>query len=182
MKKLLAACCWMAMGVAMVAGTAAAQDTTAPAKPPRLSLPAKADCTLPGGGTIHVDYSAPLAKGRTVFGGLVPYGEVWRAGANEATTFVVSKDVTVGGKAVPAGSYTLFTLPEKDKWTLIVSSKTGEWGVPYPGVASDFARIPMTPGTLPAAQEKFSITLDKSGAGCTMTMAWEKTKASIDIK
>lgn len=178
MKKLLAVCSLAVLGMVAMAGTAMAQQD----KASRPSPPASADCTLPGGGTIHVDYSVPSMKGREIFGKLVPYGEVWRAGANEATTFVLSKDAMVGGKAVPAGSYTLFTIPEKDKWTLVVSKKTGEWGVPYPGVSDDFARIPMTAGTLPAAQEKFSITMDKSGAGCTLTMTWEKTKASIDIK
>ena len=72
-------------------------------------------------------------KGRKIFGGLVPYGEPWRAGANEATTFVIDADMNVGGKAVPAGSYTIFTLPTADAWTLIISKQTGEWGVPYPG-------------------------------------------------
>lgn len=176
MKKLLVACCLAVLGMAAAAGTAVAQD-----KANLPSPPAHADCTLPGGGTINVDYSTPSMRGRVIFGQLVPYGQVWRAGANEATTFVLSKDATVGGKAVPAGSYTIFTIPEKNKWTLIVSKKTGEWGIPYPGVASDFARIDMTAGSLPAAQEKFSISFDKSGTGCTMSLAWEKTKASIAI-
>src|SRR5206468_358854 len=83
-----------------------------------------------------VDYSSPRAKGRKIFGGLVPYGEVWRAGANEATTFVTTADLMVGGSHVPAGSYTIFTIPNQDKWTLIISKKTGEWGIPYPGADS----------------------------------------------
>jgi hypothetical protein len=178
MRKLLVACSLAVLGMVAVVGTTLAQQD----KASRPSPPASTDCTLPSGGTIHVDYSVPSMNGRVIFGQLVPYGQVWRAGANEATTFVLSKDATVGGKAVPAGSYTIFTIPEKDKWTLVVSKKTGEWGIPYPGVAGDFARIDMTAGTLPAAQEKFSISFDKSGAGCTMTLAWEKTKASIDIK
>src|ERR1700682_964118 len=101
-------------------------------KSSRPSPPAKAECKLPDGKTITVDYSSPRAKGRKIFGGLVPYGEIWRAGANEATTFVTTSDITVGGKAVPAGSYTIFAIPNKDKWSLVISKKTGEWGTAYP--------------------------------------------------
>src|SRR5262244_3249272 len=125
------------LGCLVVVAAAAAvirqQDKSA-----RPSPPAKATCDLGGGKAITVDYSSPRAKGRKVFGGLVPYGEVWRAGANEATTFVSTGDVMVGGTHLPAGSYTLFTIPDKDKWTLIVSKKTGEWGIPYPGASDDF--------------------------------------------
>ena len=82
---------------------------------------ASATCDLGGGKTIKTDYSSPRMKGRKIYGGLVPFGEVWRTGANEATTFVTSADVRVGGKTVPAGSYTIFTVPTADKWTLILS-------------------------------------------------------------
>src|SRR5579872_5969072 len=78
------------------------------------SPPASATCDL-GGKTIKTDYSSPRAKGRKIYGGLVPFGEVWRTGANSATTFVASADVVVGGKTVPAGSYTIFTVPAADK-------------------------------------------------------------------
>src|SRR5216684_4473407 len=87
-------------------------------------------------GSAQADKAArpsPRAKGRKIYGGLVPYGEVWRTGANEATTFVTTADVMVGGTHVPAGSYTVFTIPNKDKWTLVISKKTGEWGTAYPG-------------------------------------------------
>jgi hypothetical protein len=142
---------------------------------------AKASCALAGGKTITVDYSSPRAKGRKIFGGLVPYGEVWRAGANEATTFVTTTDVMVGGSHVSAGSYTLFTIPNKDKWTLIISKKTGEWGIPYPGADSDFARVDMKASTLPSAVENFTIAFDKAGDGCTLRMDWETTRASVEI-
>jgi hypothetical protein len=92
----------------------------------RPSPPASATCDLGGGKTIKTDYSSPRMKGRKIYGDLVPFGEVWRTGANDATTFVPSADVVVGGKDVPAGSYTLFTVPKADKWTLIINKKTGE--------------------------------------------------------
>lgn len=149
-------------------------------KASRPSPPAKASCTA-GDATINVDYSSPRAKGRKIFGGLVPYGQEWRLGANEATTFVTSADVTVGGTKVPAGSYTLFAVPNADKWTLVISKKTGEWGVPYPGKDSDFARVDMKASALPAAAENFSISFDKSAAGCTLRVEWENTRATVDI-
>src|SRR5437868_11200408 len=110
-----------------------ASDARAQDKASRPSPPAKATCKLTDGKTITVDYSSPRAKGRKIYGGLVPYGQVWRAGANEATTFVTDTDLNVGGKTVPAGSYTMFAIPAEDKWTLVISKKTGEWGTAYPG-------------------------------------------------
>jgi hypothetical protein len=141
---------------------------------------ASASCDL-GGKTIKTDYSSPRMKGRKIFGDLVPYGQVWRTGANEATTFVTSTDVTVGGKAVPAGSYTIFTVPTADKWTLIVNKKTGEWGIPYKYESDELARVDMKVSKLSSPMENFTISYDKSGSGCTMNVAWETTKASVDI-
>ena len=151
-------------------------------KASRPSPPAKAECKLQGGKSITIDYSSPRAKGRKIFGSLVPYGQVWRAGANEATTFVVGSDVTVGGKAVPAGSYTIFTIPAEDKWTLLISKKTGEWGTAYPGPDNDLARIDMKVSKLGAPVENFTIALDQSSTGCTLKMQWENTEAAVDIK
>ena len=147
-------------------------------KASRPSPAAKATCALADGKTITVDYSSPRAKGRKIYGGLVPYGEVWRTGANEATTFVTTADVMVGGTHVPAGSYTIFTIPGKDKWTLVISKKTGEWGTNYPGPENDLARIDMKASALPAAVENFTIAFDKSAGGCTLRMDWETTRAS----
>jgi len=142
---------------------------------------ASASCDLGAGKTIKTDYSSPRMKGRKVYGGLVPYGEVWRTGANAATTFVTSADVNVGGKAVPAGSYTLFTVPTADKWTLIINKKTGEWGIPYKYESDELARIDMKASKLPSPAENFTIAYDKSGNGCTMRIDWETTRASVDI-
>lgn len=165
----------LTLGLMAVLGSAQMDKSSKP------SPPAKATCALPDGKTITVDYSSPRAKGRKIFGGLVPYGEVWRAGANEATTFVTTTDVMVGGAHVPAGSYTLFTIPAKDKWTLIISKKTGEWGIPYPGADQDFARVDMKSSATSAAVENFTIALDKAGNGCTLRMEWENTKATVEI-
>jgi Protein of unknown function (DUF2911) len=145
------------------------------------SPPEKAECKFPDGKTVHVDYSSPRMRGRKIFGGLVVYGEVWRAGANEATTFITNATVNVGGKEVPAGSYTLFALPKPDSWKLIVSKQTGEWGIPYPGEDSDYARIPMQVSKLPSPLENFTISFDQAGDACTMHLDWETTRASITI-
>src|SRR5207245_211012 len=99
---------------------------------PRPSPPASAQCKFSDGKSIKVDYSSPRVKGRKIFGELVPYGQVWRTGANEATTFVVDENfITAEGISLPAGSYTIFTVPNPDRWMLIINKHTGEWGIPY---------------------------------------------------
>src|ERR1700719_5122788 len=147
----------------------------------RPSPAASASCDLGRGKTIKTDYSSPRVKGRKIYGDLVPFGKVWRTGANEATTFVTSADVSVGGKTVPAGSYTIFTVPNADKWTLIISKKTGEWGIPYPGQGEDFVRTDMRVAQLPSSVENFTIGFDQTGSACAMHVDWETTRATVDI-
>jgi len=150
-------------------------------KSSRPSPPAKASCDLGGGKSVTIDYSSPRAKGRKVFGGLVPYGQIWRTGANEATSFVTDADLKVGGADVPAGKYTLFTVPESGKWTLVLSKKTGEWGTNYPGESEDLARIPMKASATSGPVENFTIAFDKGGSGCSLRMEWENTRASVEV-
>jgi hypothetical protein len=140
-----------------------------------------ATCDLGSGKTVKTDYSSPRMKGRKVYGGLVPFGEVWRTGANDATTFVTSADVAVGGKTIPAGSYTLFTVPTADKWTLIINKKTGEWGIPYKYESDELARVDMKVSKLPSPVEDFTIAYGKTGNGCTLRLDWETTRASVEI-
>jgi hypothetical protein len=160
----------------LAAGAFAQQD-----KSKRPSPAARAEWKFADGKKITIEYSSPRMKGRKIYGDLVPFGEVWRAGANEATTFVTDTELSVGGKAVAAGSYTLFTIPDKNKWTLIISTKTGEWGIPYPGEGSDLIRADMKVSTLPSPAENFTIALDKGAIGCVLSMNWETTRAYIDI-
>lgn len=148
----------------------------------RPSPAASASCDLGAGKTLKVDYSSPRMKGRKIYGGLVPYGEVWRTGANEATTFVSGADIMVGGTKVPAGSYTIFTVPSADGWKLVISKGTGEWGTQYPGADKDLARVDMKVSKLPSPVENFTISFEKSATGCTMNIDWETTRASVDIK
>jgi Protein of unknown function (DUF2911) len=165
------------LGLAVWVWAGAAQQD----KNQRPSPAAQATCAFEDGKTITVDYSSPRMKGRKIYGGLVPYGEVWRAGANEATTFVTTANLTLGGTAVPAGSYTLFAIPTEDKWTLVISKKTGEWGTKYPGPGDDLARVEMKVSKLPAPVEHFTIAFDKEGNGCVMRLDWETTRASVAI-
>ena len=150
-------------------------------KSQRPSPPATANLDLGGGQSITIDYSSPRVRGRKIFGELVPYGKVWRAGANESTSFVNTADVTVGGTLVPAGHYTLFVVPEEDKWTLVISKKTGEWGTQYPGASNDLARVDMKVAKLSSPVENFTISFDKTSNGGTLNMAWENTHASVPI-
>jgi Protein of unknown function (DUF2911) len=149
-------------------------------KASRPSPPAQAQCQFADGKSIHIDYSSPRAKGRKIYGGLVPYGEVWRTGANEATTFVTDANLTVDGKDVPAGSYTIFTIPNQDKWTLIINKKTGEWGTPYKYEGDELLRTDMQASkTSSPPVENFTISFDQSGSGCRMHLDWENTRAII---
>jgi hypothetical protein len=122
-------------------------------------------------------------KGRKIYGGLVPYDKVWRTDANEATTLVPNTNVDVGGIKVVAGSYTLFTLPAPKQWTLIISKKTGEWGIPYPGESEDLARVPMRSEELSAPVEQFTISFERTAPeACTLRMDWETTRAEVAVR
>jgi Protein of unknown function (DUF2911) len=147
----------------------------------RPSPPAQAQCKFSDGKTIKTDYSSPRVKGRKIFGGLVPYGQVWRTGANDATTLVTDTNVRIGDKDVPPGNYTIFTIPNADKWTLIISKKTGEWGIPYPGEGEDFVRVDMRVSQLPSPVENFTIGFDQTGSTCAMHIDWDTTRAGVDI-
>jgi len=176
MRKVLTICSLAVLTLAVAAIVVRAQQD----KSKRPSPPATAKCELAAGKSITIDYSSPRKNGRVIFGQLVPYGEVWRAGANEATTFVTTTDLMVGSTHVPAGSYTIFAIPNKDKWSLVISKKTGEWGTAYPGEKEDLARIDMKAASGPAT-ENFTISLDKGAKGCTLKMAWDTTVASVEI-
>jgi DUF2911 family protein len=167
---------FLTLVVLAVATLALAQDRSE-----RPSPPAKAACKFSDGKSITVDYSSPRAKGRKIYGGLVPYGEVWRTGANEATSFVTTADLTVGGKDIPAGSYTIFTVPTADKWTLIINKKTGEWGIPYKYESDELARVDMSASKTAGPVENFTISFHEMGNGCHMYLDWENTRATIEL-
>lgn len=165
------------LSVAALASAQMSQD-----KSQRPSPPAQAQCKLADGKTITVDYSSPRMKGRTIFGALVPYGEVWRTGANEATTFVTTANLKAGNLSIPAGNYTIFTIPNQDKWTLIINKKTGEWGIPYKYESDELGRVDMTASQTASMTENFTLSFDQMGSSCTMNLTWEKTKATAEFR
>jgi hypothetical protein len=151
-------------------------------KPGAAPSPDAAATVALSGKTLTIKYSAPSIRGRKIMGGLVPYGEVWRTGANPATTLVTPVSLKVGTLSVPAGTYTLFTLPsDSQPWMFIVSKKTGEWGIPYPE-GNDLGRAPMKGGTLPASQEVMSISFENThGSSTELHVRWDKSDQSIAI-
>jgi hypothetical protein len=127
-----------------------------------------------GGAAMMVDYGRPSKRGRTIFGGLVPWNEVWRTGADAATQFSTTKDLTIGDTELKAGAYTLWTLPTDSGVTLIVNGQVGQWGTEY-NAKRDVARIPMTVRRLDQPVERFTIDLT-SAAGGELRMRWDTTE------
>ncbi|MDQ3284018.1 MAG: DUF2911 domain-containing protein [Acidobacteriota bacterium] len=145
-----------------------------------LSPPAKATATF-GGKKVTIDYSAPSKRNRAVMGALVPYGKVWRTGANAATTLTTETDLMIGSLHVPAGTYTLYTIPNEKNWTLIVNKQTGQWGTQY-NEAQDLGRVKLDVKRVKTAVETFAIDLrrasDKKG---TLSFTWENTQATVPV-
>ena len=171
----------IAMGSVAVLGLVVWAAPGASQQRQRPSPAASTECKFADGKTATINYSSPRMRGRKIFGDVVPFGKVWRAGANEATTFVTDSDLIVGGKAVPAGKYTLHAIPEESKWTLIISKRSGGWGIPYPGEAEDFTRTEMMASKIAEPLENFTITLKGSGGACGLSMEWETTRAAVEI-
>lgn len=142
---------------------------------------ATAEVTLDGK-DLKITYNTPSMRGRKIMGDLVPYGKVWRTGANEATTLITKTNLKIGTLSVPAGTYTIFTLPNSDQWLFIVSKKTGEWGIPYPE-GNDLGRTPMTSAAaLPEAQEKMSLSFENTKGNTTeLHVKWDKTDEYVQI-
>jgi len=147
-----------------------------------LSPPAQATFTFADGKTVTVDYSRPSMRNRKIFGGLVPYDQVWRTGANAATSLKTDVDLNIGGTKVPAGSYTVYTIPGMSSWQLIINKQTGQWGTKY-DQSQDLARIPMQVSQRPSGLELFTISFDKTGGDSAMLkLEWENTIASVNVK
>ena len=131
-----------------------------------------------GGANISIEYGRPYARGRKIMGGLVPYGRVWRTGADAATTLTTSKDLVIGGTTVPAGKITLYTLPGEDQWKLVLNKQTGQWGTEY-DQSKDLARVDLTKKTLSAPVDQLTIAIEPgSGNAGTLKISWETTELS----
>jgi hypothetical protein len=169
---------WILILVALVTVTATlvAQDKTPKSPPGQASL------TFADGHTVTIDYSRPSMRNRKIFGGLVAYDQVWRTGANAATSLKTDVDLTIGGTAVPKGSYTIYTLPGMSSWQLIINKQTGQWGTAY-DQGQDLARIPMKVTQRPSGLETFTISFDKQGGDAgTLKLEWENTIATVDVQ
>jgi hypothetical protein len=133
---------------------------------------------------IHVFYNRPFKKGREIFGSLVPYGKVWRTGANEATTFQTSKDLLFEGKTLKRGKYTLWTIPGEETWKIMFNSEYGQWGIGSDGQANrNPANDALTVDVHAVQQarefEQFTISFEKVGEDAEMVLMWDKTLVAV---
>ena len=156
-------------------------QTAPPAAAAMPSPPASANVTV-AGGTIDIHYNTPHLRGRHVGGPeIVPYGKVWRTGANPATTLITSAPLVFGTLLVPAGTHTIYSLPTADSWQLIINKATGQWGLTY-DAAQDLGRVKMTMSKPPAPIEVYKMTLSATGAkSAKLQMEWEQHIASVAI-
>ncbi|MEQ1886932.1 MAG: DUF2911 domain-containing protein [Bryobacteraceae bacterium] len=164
----------------LTSAAAFAVAVLAPSARAQMSPPAETSAVI-GGKKIQIKYSSPRMRGRKIMGGLVPFSQVWRTGADSATTLSADANLQIGGLKVPKGNYTIFTIPAANEWTLIISKELGQWGLDY-HEKLDFGRAKMTVKALPAAVENFTIAVKSTGGNNgVLTMTWEKTEASVPI-
>ncbi|OQP51887.1 DUF2911 domain-containing protein [Niastella populi] len=170
MKKVL-----LLSAIALITLGVKAQDD----KSKRPSPPAKVTETTGSGAVITIDYSQPAVKGREIGKEIAPYGKVWRTGANEATTFEVSKDVKVEGQALPAGKYGLFTIPNKEEWVVIFNKTPQQWGAYKYAESDDALRIKVKPTKAPQFTERMTFNVDKSGK---VSLLWGNEKIDFTVQ
>jgi hypothetical protein len=178
-------CCCLALAAllcapvhAQMGGMETGSQSQSPESMP--SPPAAASVTV-AGGTIDVKYNSPRMRGRKIMGGLVPYGQVWRTGANPATTLITSVPLKFGDLLVPAGTHTIYTLPSEGTWQLILNNQSGQWGTEY-HQEQDLGRVPMKSKPLSQPQENMSITFENTSPNSIeMHVRWEKTDEYVTI-
>jgi DUF2911 family protein len=158
---------------ALIGAAAAQQNRVSPHETTELTL---------NGKKISVSYGRPSMKGRKIMGGLVPYGQVWRTGADEATVLKTEADLMIGNLAIPKGSYAIFTLPSESGWKLIVNKVAEQMGAFNYDEKQDLGRVDLKVGKTSAPIEKFTILLAKSGSGGALKMEWENTSASVNFQ
>lgn len=136
-------------------------------------------------GDLHLSvyYNRPYKKGRVIFGDLVPYNEVWRTGANETTTFTTSREIRFADVTIPAGTYSLWTIPQETQWTVILNSKVSDWGVSFGGKPSrdpeyDVAKINVATQELDEVVEQFTMEFEYN---VNLSMSWDRTKIMVPI-
>ena len=167
-------CLGIAVSLVTVAGVSSAEEKRA--------SPHEKVSAVVGKANVTVEYGRPLKKSREIFGALVPYGDVWRTGADEATTLTTDADLVIGDVTVPKGKYSLFTLPTKDSWKLIINKTPDQWGAYKYDAKQDLGRTSLKVSAAPASVEQFTIAI-KTGADkkSSLELAWDKTVASVSI-
>lgn len=162
----------------------AANDPTVDSLTPRTEIkeerpsPLKMTTGMIDGVKITINYGSPAVKGRQIWGALVPYNEVWRTGANEATNIEFSKDVLIEGQELKAGKYGLFTIPSENEWTIIFNSVWDQWGAYDYDASKDVLRIKVTPKTHEPLAERLDFIIGKNG----ISLVWEKLEVSFSVK
>jgi hypothetical protein len=151
--------------------------TAACAQQPKAS-PAAKETGKAGNANITISYSQPSMKGRKIFGDLVPYGKVWRTGADEATVFETDRDVMIEGKKLAAGKYGLFTIPGENSWTIVFNKTWNQWGAYRYKQDEDVLRVDVKPGKTSGPVEKFTIDVDNE----KVHIMWENTMVSFNVK
>jgi hypothetical protein len=135
-----------------------------------------------GDATVKISYSSPSVKGRKIFGDLVPFGQVWRAGANEATILETDKELIVEGKKLPAGKYSIYTIPNEKEWQFIINSQTGQWGVKRNGETTrlpenDVVVVNVKPMKASQMQEKLQYDITNKG----IVLKWEDVELPVSV-
>jgi hypothetical protein len=155
----------------------AAQELKLPAPSPTQTLSQDVSTSK-----IEIVYSRPSKKGRVIFGDVVPFNEVWRTGANAATKITFGEDVSIGGKEIKAGAYSLYSNPGKTQWEIIINKNTGNWGTNGYATSDDVARVTVPVISLPKSVETFTISIgDITFSSCTIDIMWENTMVSIPV-
>ncbi|KQS92418.1 DUF2911 domain-containing protein [Chryseobacterium sp. Leaf394] len=163
----------MVLAAMTISVNAFAQETKKPASPPMTATGKVKDAN------ITIAYNSPSVKGRTIWGDLVPYDKVWRAGANDATTFETSKDITVQGKKLPAGKYSFFLVPKASgTWTAVFNKESKQWGAYKYEESKDALRVDVKTKALKTAQESLVYKVNSNG----FTMDWDKISVPVEIK
>jgi len=145
---------------------------------PNALSPHESSTVVVDGARITITYGRPAMRGRKIYGALVPYDRVWMPGADEATKFETTAPLQLGDVKLPAGAYTLYTLPREKAWTLIINKQTGQFHTVYPS-SQDLAKLPMTLETLAAPVERLTIEAVPRTGGGALQIDWEKTRAFV---
>lgn len=175
------------LSLLLAVGSGFLVSAAAKAEAPKVEFPAASpSCTLKqrvGLTDIEIDYSRPSVKGREIFGAMVPYGKVWRTGANQATKVIFSTPVKLNGTEVPAGTYALMTIPGKDEWTIIINKGSDQWGAYKYDEKADLVRFKSKPIALSKPIETFTIDFnDVRDDSSYLNLAWDRTLVPIKLE